>query len=748
LRGYEVGQPDNDEYDFGYTGINAAFVLDLLAADEEAVAAQSGVRSETAEGRRAQARRIRETLMTALPRRAERADGAWLRQSWWFLVTIGEAAFGLGDYERAGFWLGQAAALTDVSDWEVEATARQLAQLAELRSKNDMADPEAWTVLSTFLKGRAEAVRSARVGKVGLALSGGGFRAALFHIGVLARLAETDLLRHVEVLSCVSGGSIVGAHYYLELANLLRKKRDDEITREHYIELVQRVQEKFLEGVQTNIRTSVLAEPLTNLRMMFDARYTRTKRVGELFEERLYSLVDDGFTTHRTRRTMRDLIVVPKGESPAFSPKLHNWGRLAKVPMLVINATTLNTGHNWQFTASWMGEPPGSIDTAVDMGDRLRRMYYDEAPRNYRAMPLGDAVAASACVPGLFEPLVMDRLYPDRVVRLVDGGVSDNQGVAALVEQDCTLLLVSDASGQLASAMNPTSSRLSVLWRSFLSSQERVRVTQYQDVSARRRLGRIRGLAFMHLKKDLESNPVDWLGSQDPFTVIDEARSADLRRAYTRYGIPKDVQVLLSEMRTDLDSFTDAEAYALMTCGYRMTALELRERVEGFPNLDAPSGAWRFLQIEPQLQSGDVTVLKEALAAGRAVQFKAWSLLPWLRALTWTLLAAMILALLWISLPATLDAYLPQWVRRAPTSVMPALRTALVLLIGLIISRLPLATLRSWMSRSAAAIVGAVASFGFKLYLAFIERPFQRTGSLQALASPSSDSAGSRAART
>ena len=30
---------------------------------------------------------------------------------------------------------------------------------------------------------------------LGLALSGGGFRASLFHIGVLARLAELDLLR-------------------------------------------------------------------------------------------------------------------------------------------------------------------------------------------------------------------------------------------------------------------------------------------------------------------------------------------------------------------------------------------------------------------------------------------------------------------------------------------------------------------------------------------------------------------------
>src|SRR5450755_3324242 len=75
-------------------------------------------------------------------------------------------------------------------------------------------------VLDAFLDSPA-ARESAFIGKVGLALSGGGFRASLFHIGVLARLAELDVLRRVEVLSCVSGGSIIGAHYYLQLRETL-----------------------------------------------------------------------------------------------------------------------------------------------------------------------------------------------------------------------------------------------------------------------------------------------------------------------------------------------------------------------------------------------------------------------------------------------------------------------------------------------------------------------------------------------
>ena len=43
--------------------------------------------------------------------------------------------------------------------------------------------------------------------KIALALSGGGFRATVFHLGVLARLAKEDRLKYVNFLSTVSGGS-------------------------------------------------------------------------------------------------------------------------------------------------------------------------------------------------------------------------------------------------------------------------------------------------------------------------------------------------------------------------------------------------------------------------------------------------------------------------------------------------------------------------------------------------------------
>jgi len=46
--------------------------------------------------------------------------------------------------------------------------------------------------------------------RIGPALSGGGFRAAGFHLGAMQKLQELRLLDKVDVLSCVSGGSIAG----------------------------------------------------------------------------------------------------------------------------------------------------------------------------------------------------------------------------------------------------------------------------------------------------------------------------------------------------------------------------------------------------------------------------------------------------------------------------------------------------------------------------------------------------------
>ena len=504
---------------------------------------------------------------------------------------------------------------------------------------------KAWEVLKRFLGNNPSTVFTVFFGKVGLALSGGGFRASFFHIGVLAKLAELDVLQHVEVLSCVSGGSIVGAHYYLKVRKLLESTPQAEIDRDAYIKLVQQLEGEFFSGAEKNIRTRVLGSFRANLKMAFLSDYSRTERVGELYEKHLFSQVEP----ETKQFWINDLIIKPLEGGASFKPKYHNWRRKIKVPILVLNATTLNTGHNWQFTASWMGEPPAGADAEVDANYRLRRMYYSEAPPQYQLVRLGSAVGASACVPGIFDPLSFPNLYPDATVRLVDGGVHDNQGTSALLDQGCNVLLVSDASGQMGDVDEPGDNAISVLLRSNSILQARIRLSEFEDVTARRRSSLLKGLMFIHLKKDLEAESKNWIDCEDPTDASDDARPQHQNGVLTPYGIRKDVQKKLSAIRTDLDSFNETEAFALMVSGYRMTEQQFPASLPDFPT-HSGSANWRFLAIEPVLKriGGNETAfrkLEKLLDTAKLSAFKIWQLEPMLKVSGWVLLG-LILALL------------------------------------------------------------------------------------------------------
>ncbi|MDT7777520.1 MAG: hypothetical protein QOC99_32 [Acidobacteriota bacterium] len=657
-RGYNESAAGGLKADQGYNGINAAFILDTLAHQEEAEAEKAGVKPDAEEVlrigmRREQAQKIRREIVQKVAPMVTQPDTNWLQGKWWFYSTVAEAYFGLGEYDDALSWLERGRDETSPPEWEFESTARQLAALARLQAPAgvtgaDLEGASAWRTLTTFFKGTAP-VRSAFYGKIGLGLSGGGFRASLFHIGVLARLAELDVLRRIEVFSCVSGGSIIGAHYYLEVRKLLHEKTDAEITKQDYIDLVKRVEKDFLLGVQRNVRMRVAAEPLTNLRMIFGGNYSRTMRAGDLYESEIFSRVEDG-GGHK-ERWLNELFICPKGEPDDFRPKYHNWRRDAKAPILILNAATLNTGHTWHFTASYMGEPPAGIDSAIDSNDLFRRMYYDEAPEEHRQVRLGHAVAASACVPGLFEPIALTGLYPERVVRLIDGGTCDNQGVGGLLEQDCNVILISDGSGQMESLKDPSRGLLGVPLRSTTILQSRVRSAQYQDLAERRRAQLLRGFMFVHLKEDLDVDPVDWVDCLDPSSVDDDdARPASRRGPLTRYGIAKDLQQCLASVRTDLDSFSDVEAYTLMTSAYRMTEHAFADGrcVEGF---DAPAHAeqWDFLAVEGGMKGvgKQYQFVKRLLGVSDLMAFKIWKLRKGLQLIAITLAVAIVVVGAW-----------------------------------------------------------------------------------------------------
>jgi predicted acylesterase/phospholipase RssA len=615
--------------DTGYTRINTAFILDILASVEQKED------PDAASLRRKHADRFREEIISQLPSllKEKKTD-----RNWWYCVTLAEAYFAMGLQPHARYWLREGLAMQP-NEWELESTARQFITLLRTKdpsftvssassdfqikseSKLQAMAPgsQEWQTISLLVGAGTAAIKSMMAGKTGLALSGGGFRASLFHIGVLARLAELDLLRHIEVLSCVSGGSIIGALYYLKVKVLLEKIPDRLVTGMHYIKLVEEIEQDFLAGVQRNPRGIMFASWRANLRTLYKSGYTRTTFLAELYEKIFYRKA-----SQITGPIWLDALkVLPAEEPKDFLPRLDNWRRGAKIPVLLINATTLNTGHNWQFAASWMGEPPFGAGT-VDSNELLRRLYYIEAPQGYKKMRLGQAVAASACVPGLFDPVEFRGLYPERSVRLVDGGVHDNQGTGGLLEQECTVVLVSDASGQMNSQSMPSGDILSVSLRANSILQARVREAEFRELSVLKRSSALSQLMYVHLKDGLDVRHIDWIGCRD----------LDKSPLSTNLGtvpeIPNNVQELLAGLRTDLDAFSDIEANALMLSGYLMTKNRLPDMPTISPVPDyVPS--WNFLTmqkaLEPEYQrSRNGRRLVQMLEIGEGLSFKAWKM--------------------------------------------------------------------------------------------------------------------------
>src|SRR5262249_13308662 len=64
-------------------------------------------------------------------------------------------------------------------------------------------------------EGHVSPCRRSPMNKLGLALSGGGFRASLFHLGLVRLLRDAGILSRVTHITSVSGGSAFAAHLVL-----------------------------------------------------------------------------------------------------------------------------------------------------------------------------------------------------------------------------------------------------------------------------------------------------------------------------------------------------------------------------------------------------------------------------------------------------------------------------------------------------------------------------------------------------
>lgn len=214
--------------------------------------------------------------------------------------------------------------------------------------------------------------------KLGLALAGGGFRASLFHVGVLRRMAELDLLRYVEVLSTVSGGSIVGALYILLLRRTLdgRRSGTDEptLTAEDYRAITGELQERLVAGIRKNLRTRLLMCPWTVLKAMLSGS-SLAGEMARLYEKHIFAPAmanpDGSPAAALTEKGRIPLTVTNLGGERLRGPQgggsaNHNVAVLyadanradpgSALTRLVLNATSLNSGSRFWFSGAEIGD--------------------------------------------------------------------------------------------------------------------------------------------------------------------------------------------------------------------------------------------------------------------------------------------------------------------------------------------------------------------------------------------------------
>src|SRR5262245_33398827 len=127
--------------------------------------------------------------------------------------------------------------------------------------------------------------------RIGLALSGGGFRATLFHLGVVRLLNETRRLSQVKRIGAVSGGSILAAHLVLHWEQYAGSKEDFDKVAQELIQFVQK-------GIRGRvIRRWILARlclAIPQLLLRRSRRWTRTNLLQKEYN-RLYKdkVLDD-----------------------------------------------------------------------------------------------------------------------------------------------------------------------------------------------------------------------------------------------------------------------------------------------------------------------------------------------------------------------------------------------------------------------------------------------------------------------
>jgi NTE family protein len=242
---------------------------------------------------------------------------------------------------------------------------------------------------------------------VGLCLSGGGYRAMLFHVGALWRLNQAGWLPRLDRVSSVSGGSITAAVIALAWTRL-----------------------EFEQGAANNF-DELVVEPVREMaRQSIDVSAALLGALGP------GSVAERAAAAYRKHllgaSTLQDLPDDDQG------------------PRFVFNATSVQSGAVWRFSRPYMADW------------RVGRIANP-------SLELATVVAASAAFPPVLSPLTLDLSDAEWISEpgnhlaegefrnqavLSDGGVYDNLGLETTWKR-CRTILISDAGGALAFEGDP-----------------------------------------------------------------------------------------------------------------------------------------------------------------------------------------------------------------------------------------------------------------------------------------------------
>lgn len=350
--------------------------------------------------------------------------------------------------------------------------------------------------------------------RIGLALSGGGLRATLFHLGVVRFLFETGTLPRVRFVGGVSGGSILGMHLGLRW--------------EHYAgnaAAFDSAARDIIAFCRSDVRNRILR------RWVFSCVTVFPRLLGQRSRTNLLVAEYRNLFGHATLGDLQPSETVAR-------------------PRVIAQSVSLSTGQPCSFGRS------GFMWYEADDSGFLRER---ELSKRTPHLPVALAVAASSAFPPMFPPVritakllhVGENEFP-RDQYVTDGGVYDNLGIERPLwyfeqQKELDAFIVSDAGGMFDWGFGKYGWALPRNLRATEILMKRVGDLVYQRLIERK---------------------------QHAFVTLSIADTTDSLGAL---ALPPAVQRRVGRIRTDLDAFSDVEIDSLIRHGYSV-AREAFER--------------------------------------------------------------------------------------------------------------------------------------------------------------------------